>query len=232
MKKQGELVRFTTQDVSKAIPVASSLTIANEFNKQHKTVLNAIKNLYEDLKESIDKEDLGRHKIVPSYYFNKQGKEQPLYLVNEDFFMMLVMGFTGKKALFMKNEFVKSFILMRNELNARIETRHIGKVARFSLTDSIKNNVGESGRFKSYAYGNYTKIIYKKVLGMTVKKFKEKHDIPKDDNIRDYLSIKTLQEVQELESKVATIIEFSKCKNNKEVYAEIKTYLNNYSLLA
>jgi len=227
MKKQGELVRFTTQDVSKAIPITDSLIIAENLDYQHFRLTALIKKHLDDF------EDFG------AITFQKcllNSKNVEVMLLNQGQFLLLITYLRAtkknQKVRDLKKQMVREFVLMRNELNARIETRHIGKVARFSLTDSIKNNVGESGRFKSYAYGNYTKIIYKKVLGMTVKKFKEKHDIPKDDNIRDYLSIKTLQEVQELESKVATIIEFSKCKNNKEVYAEIKTYLNNYSLLA
>lgn len=225
MQKQGELVTLSTRDVSRAFPVTDSLKVAEVFKKEHKTVLRSIRKLYENLKISLPEDEIGLHQIVLSYYENEQGKKQPMYLMNETFFNMLVMGFTGKEALLYKHEFIKAFLRMKNELLARSETRHIGKIARRSLTDAIKDYVKDEGSFKKFAYGNYSKLIYKKILGTTVKKYKELNGIPEKDNIRDYLTIETLDKVQEIEGKIADIIEFNDTLNDKELYQKIKSFI-------
>ena len=121
-----------------------------------------------------------------------------------------------------KKKFVKAFYLMKNELQARQETRHISTSIRKSLTDSINNNTDE-GNFKTYAYSNYSKLIYKKLFGKTVKKLKEERGIPEKANPRDYLTIEELERVQEIESKIATYIEMKKeLSDDKTIYEEIK----------
>ena len=65
-----------------------------------------------------------------------------------------------------KIEFVKAFSFQKKELLARTQTRFIGKRDRINLTDAIKDHVSPEGNFKKFAYGNYTKLVYKRVLGM------------------------------------------------------------------
>ena len=221
-----EIVQLTTQDVSSAIPVTTSLIVANEFDKQHKSVLKAIRGIMSDMGD--------RRKMEPIYYVNKityqdvYGRDQEAFEMNEPFFMLLAMGFTGVKALSLKTAFIKAFVMMKNELSARSETRHIGKAARLSITDSIRDHVQDGTNFKKFAYGNYTKLVYKRILGMEVKKAKEARRVPADGNIRDFLSIEELEKVQALESKIAAFIEISdtKGKDDKAIYAMVKEYVD------
>lgn len=85
----------------------------------------------------------------------------------------------------------------------------------------------EEGNFKRFAYSNYSKLVYKKVLGMTVKKAKEQRGLKEKDNIRNFLTIDELKQVQELESKIAYYIEMRTdlTDDDKEVYAEVKKYI-------
>ena len=221
-----QLVSLNTGDVS-SFPVTDSLLVAEEFNKSHNTVLRDIRELEKELKASLETRDLGVYKVVQSSYFNNQNKEQPMIKMNRDFFIMLVMGYRTKEAYKIKHKFIQAFNFMEKELKARIETRHLGVGIRKSLTDSIKNCVTDEGNFKKFAFGNYTKLIYKKVLGKDVKKSKEERGLKEKDNIRDFMSIEELEKVQELESKVATYIEFTDNtgKTDKEIYQEVKNYI-------
>ena len=143
-------------------------------------------------------------------------------------FLLLVMGFTGEKALRVKTAFIKEFYRMRSELLARSETRKIGKAARLSITDAISDHVSPVGNFKKFAYGNYTKLVYKRVLGMDVKKAKEARKVPENGNLRDFLTIEELDKVQDLESKIAGFIEVSDTegKNDKEIYQMVKKWID------
>ena len=217
---QKQLVELTTQDIKKAIPVTSSRTIAEEFGKTHGTVMRDIRNLILELKESLSEDRIVLYKFVEMLYKDKYEREQPEYLINKDLFVMLVMGYTGKKALIIKDNYIQQFNFMERELLARSQTRYIGKSARKNLTESIKLFCKDDSNFKSFAYNNYTKLIYKKITGMNCVKLKEIRKIPKGANIRDYLTIEELEKCQELESKIASIIEQSDTfgKTDKEVY--------------
>lgn len=212
-----DLVRLTTQDVGKAIPITDSKIIAEKLELQHHTVTRLMRKYESDFKE------------FGEVGFEIQGKEK-VYLINEMQFTLLVTYFKNTDLIReYKKKFVKAFYFMKNELQARRETRNIGVSIRKSLTDTIKNKVDEEGNFKKFAYSNYSKLVYKKVLGKQVKKAKEERGLKEKDNIRNFLTLEELQKVQELESKIAFYIEMRKdlIENDKEIYKEVKKYLDN-----
>jgi len=215
-----ELVRLTTQDVSKAIPVVNSREVAEHFEKQHKVVLKSIKNL-------MAQNGAVKTMFTESEYISERGRLEKEYSMNRDGFSLLVMGFTGKKALEWKLDYIKAFNFMEKELIARIETRHLGINNRKLLTDAIRDKVDEGTTFKNFAYSNYSKLVYKKVLGETVKSFKEHNLIPLKENVRNYMTIEQLEKIQEIESKIATYLEIRKDsgETDKQIYEEIKNYI-------
>ena len=160
-------------------------------------------------------------------------KNVEVAILNENQFYLLItyLRTTKKipKVLDLKKELVRQFDKIKKELQARMETRHIGIIARRSLTDAIKNYVTDESKFKSFAYSTYSKLVYKKVLGKTVKKIKEERNLKVEDNLRNFLTIIELEKVQELESKIATYIEFTdnSDKTDKEIYNEVKKYIEN-----
>lgn len=104
-----------------------TLTVALVFDKEHKTVLRDIRNL---LKSS---EEFGKNNFVPSAYTSEQNKELPKYLLTEDGFTLLVMGYTGQTALKFKIEYIKRFRQMKEELTAKLP----GAVKQYlSLTEN------------------------------------------------------------------------------------------------
>ena len=215
-----ELVRLTTQDVGKGVASANSLEVAEHFKKAHKNVLQSIRNL-------IAENQAVRKMFTESIHITERGKEIIYFSMNRDGFSLLAMGFTGKKALEWKLKYIEAFNFMEKELKARSQTRHIGVAVRKNLTDTIKNCVTDEGNFKNWAYSTYSKLIYKKVLGKDVKKAKLERNVKEKENIRDYLTIEELEKVQELESKIATFIEFTDTGNmtDKEVYNLVKIHI-------
>lgn len=216
-----EIVSLTTADVSRAIPVTNSKIVAEKYEVQHATVSRLI-NKYED-----DFSELGKvgFEIRPS----TRGQSEKVYFLTEDQFFLLVTYMKNTEiARRAKIEFVKAFSKAKKELLARTETRKIGKAARLSITDAIKYHVSPEGNFKKFAYGNYSKLVYKRVLGMDVKKAKEARKVPEGGNLRDFLTIEELDKVQDLESKIAGFIEVSDTdgKNDKEIYQMVKKWID------
>ena len=91
-------------------PVASSRQIAESFGKEHKHVLDSIKNLVA--------ENSAAKSMFYETTFENRGKQYPMYLMNRDGFSLLVMGFTGKEALKWKLKYIQAFNEMEKKLNA------------------------------------------------------------------------------------------------------------------
>lgn len=215
-----ELVRLNTQDVGKAIPITDTKTIANKVGVSHRYIKKHI------LKHNDKFLELGL--LVAYATESNGGRPEEIFQLNEQqaTFLMMLLKNTDEVVQF-KFDLTRAFFLMKNELQVRQETRHIGISIRKSLTDAIKNKVDDDTNFKKFAYSNYSKLVYKKVLGMTVKKAKESMDLKQKDNIRNFLSMDQLEEVQDLESKIAFYIEMRKDLTNddKEIYQEVKKYV-------
>lgn len=91
-----------------------TLTVALVFDKEHKSVLRDVRNLLKSADE------FGEHNFVPFTYFSEQNKELPKYLLTEDGFTLLVMGYTGASAMKYKIEYIKRFRQMKEELTAKL----------------------------------------------------------------------------------------------------------------
>lgn len=219
-----ELTRLTTQDLSKADIVTDSYIIAKQLGRKH----DVIKKSIQRYKPFI--EEFGRVRLVDSPFQTAGGIQTlSIYELNEGQATLLMTLFDNSpKVLNFKVRLVKAFLMMKHELTARVETRFIGKRVRNDLTKMISENIPE-GTFKTFAYGNYTKLIYKKVIGKTVKKYKEELELPEKAKIRDYLTFEQLEKVQEIESKIANIIEFSDLPE-KELYKKVKTFVMDYNI--
>ena len=216
-----EIVQLTTADVSKAIPVTSSKIVAEKYDAAHHTITRIIRRYSSDFEEFGKVGQLVQ--AVPS------GQSEKEYLLNEEHFYLLVTFMKNTEiARRAKIEFVKAFSFQKKELLARTQTRFIGKRDRINLTDAIKDHVSPEGNFKKFAYGNYTKLVYKRVLGIDVKKAKEARKVPEGGNLRDFLTIEELDKVQDLESKIAGFIEVSDTegKNDKEIYQMVKAWID------
>ena len=220
---KNEIVSLSTQDVSRAIPITTSELVAKAYDVKHHAIQQLI-NKYEK-----DFQEFG--KVAFEMRASKSGQTEKIFFLTEDQFYLLVTYMKNTEiARRAKIEFVKAFSKAKKELLARSETRKVGiTVGRISMTDSIRDHVSPEGNFKKFAYGNYTKLVYKRVLGMDVKHAKEARKCPETGNLRDYLTIDELDHAQELESKIATFIEMTDTdgKNDKQIYQMVKAWLDS-----
>lgn len=93
-------------------PVTTSLLVAQKFGKKHFHVTDAVKKL-------IDSHENSCQFFIPSTYVDNSGKENTMYVMNRDGFTLLAMGFTGKKALQFKMDYIAAFNAMESELKKR-----------------------------------------------------------------------------------------------------------------
>lgn len=149
--------------------VCSSLDVAEKFGKRHDKLLHEIERMYGDLIGKGCAQNGGAKFFFKSTYENR-GKQYPVYLMNRDGFSLLVMGFTGKKALEWKLQYIKAFntmeaILREKSTEAWLKTRQQGKLTRKSETDVIQKLVEyakeQGSEHAEMLYMTYSKLANK-----------------------------------------------------------------------
>lgn len=181
------------------VTVVTSLDVAETFGKEHRRVLQDIR----DLKCS---EEFRLHNFVQSNYVNEQGHKQSMFIMTRDAFTILVMGYTGEKAMQFKEAYIKQFNAMEKALIGKIREREKGIGVRRVLTDSLQRT-SENERMHGHAYSTYTDLIYKAVLGKSAKQLREEFGIGKQDNLRDSLSAEELAKVKSVEMVVSGLVD-------------------------
>ena len=101
-------------------PATTSLAIADHFGKRHKDVLKSIRNLCAELPEDIRKRNFAPTSRTVAGPNNSERQEE-FFIAYFDGFILLVMGYTGKKALQIKLAYIAAFNAMREELENRAE---------------------------------------------------------------------------------------------------------------
>lgn len=90
----------------------NSLKVAQHFGKSHKNVLRDIEKII----EQISNLDAGL-KFELSEYFDSTGRKLPMYEMGKDAFVLLVMGYSGEKAMGIKITYINAFNTMERELS-------------------------------------------------------------------------------------------------------------------
>lgn len=90
----------------------SSLQVAEDFGKEHKNVIQTITKLVSEIQPA---ENSARY-FTNSSYVDAKGEIRKAYNLTRDGFSLLVMGFTGKKALEWKLKYIEAFNLMEQEI--------------------------------------------------------------------------------------------------------------------
>ena len=115
---QAEL--FPTESLSPSVslhsgrPATTSLEVAKFFGKRHTDVLRDVNNVSANCPE-----EFRQRNFASAEYTDEQGKRRPMFILYRDGFMLLVMGYTGKKALAMKLAYIEAFNHMEAEIAAR-----------------------------------------------------------------------------------------------------------------
>ena len=98
-----ELVQVDNEQV-----VTESRKVAETFGRPHKDVLESIRGI-------LVAENSAAKFFYETTYENR-GKQYPMYLMNRDGFSLLVMGFTGAKAMQWKIKYIEAFNEMERQL--------------------------------------------------------------------------------------------------------------------
>lgn len=92
--------------------VVTSRQIARDFEKEHKNIVRDIENLIGQLKI----EHTPKYFIETEYQHEQNKQTYREYLLTRDGFSLLVMGFTGQKALEWKLKYIEAFNKMEQAL--------------------------------------------------------------------------------------------------------------------
>lgn len=210
------LVKIMEQN-KEEILTANSRDVAEHFEKQHKDVLESIRNL--------TAENSATKSMFIETSFESRGKFYPQYELTRDGFSLLVMGFTGSKALEWKLKYIEAFNEMERELKRLFEERKRteierakGIIIRHVLTDTIKMKIADSPN-KKFAYPNYTKLIYRTIFGKSLKELQAGFGVKPKETVRDYMTAEQLKEVESMEMLVSSLI------NLGMSYDEIKSFI-------
>lgn len=122
--------------------LTNSLLVAEKFGKNHSDVVRAVDNLLEKA-NSFDYQCDAKMDVHKMFYSYVEDVPQPngglkpakRYVMNRDGFTLLTMGFTGKKALKFKLEYIAAFNAMETVLKE--QQKPLSAVQMFALQANI-----------------------------------------------------------------------------------------------
>jgi len=183
----------------------TSVVIADRFKKKHFNVMRDIENALKEVPMRFQLRN-----FLDSTYTDARGKTQRMFLLTEEGFALIIMGFTGKEAMAWKVRFIEAFQDMRTALTrtklhkASIEwqsARLEGKLVRREETDMIAHFIEYAKMQGSKGAGHYFKLF-------TSTTYAQLFDMKGTDekNLRERLTSVQLQVLLIAENAVADII--------------------------
>lgn len=167
--------------------LVDSRYVAEAFEKRHDAVLRDIRNILDTESEKVKEFNL--HNFVEVKYKARNGQNQPCFAMTKEGFNLLVMGWTGDKAMEYKVAYINRF----KEMEAQRDTLVHARTDFPQLTDIVKA-LHENP--KSYHYANECNLVNKIAIGMTAKEYKIKHNLPLETkSIRPYLTPEEIKAV-------------------------------------
>nr|DAH25279.1 MAG TPA: regulatory protein [Caudoviricetes sp.] len=193
--------------------VVSSRDVAEHFGKEHRDVLKAIRHLVEGVRKSSQTPSM----FHETTYVNEQNKQAySMYLMNRDGFSLLVMGFTGAKALEWKLKYIEAFNQMEKELNnvradviRKEAARNAGINARKELTPNIikARCDGMNQKMIGITIGKWTNYIYQAIFDMKANEMRKSLNTK---SIRDCLTTDELDLVDGAETMCSLMLKQGK----------------------
>ena len=189
--------------------VVSSRDVAKHFGKRHDHVIRHIESTLRGIPQNGN--TLGMYKKT-SYVNEQNGQEYSYYLMNRDGFSLLVMSFTGAKALEWKLKYIEAFNQMEKELNnvradviRKEAARNAGINARKELTPNIikARCDGMNQRMRGITIGKWTNYIYQAIFDIKAKDMREALNTK---SIRDCLTADELEKVDGAETMCSLML--------------------------
>lgn len=167
-----------------------SLFVAATFEKQHYNVLRDIGRI------TASNSGLSPEFIALNFegntYRDARGRKLPRYLLTRDGFTMLVMGYTGPKAMHFKELYIQRFNEMEHCVRSLLSARQ-----EFPMLTEMICRLHESP--KAYHFSNEADMLNRIVLGMSAKQFRLANGIEKGQSIRPYLTAKQIHALDRLQ---------------------------------
>ena len=191
----------------KDIARVDSLYVAEFFKKNHKEVLRDIRNIAAP-NSGLSKEFAERNFALGSYK-DKQNQKRPCYYLTRDGFTILVMGYTGKKALRFKELYIRRF----NEMEELIKSLVKARTEFPLLTENIKLLHEKP---KPYHFSNECDMINRIVLGKSAKQFRLENNLEKGTSIRPYLTEVQIDLIEKLQKvDIGLLVAFPNYEDRK-----------------
>ncbi|MDC7127675.1 Rha family transcriptional regulator [Bacteroides caccae] len=180
--------------------LTNSLLVAEKFGKEHKRVM-------QDIREMGCSALFREHNFVLSSYLSRQNKETPMYVMTKDGFTLLVMSYTGEKAMKFKEDYIAAFNAMEkaikedytralSDMNQRIkviEERRTcfeglpspaEELPKMSQRDCIRSLVNKIARATSTNQSNIWHKVYNHLYyryHISIRSYKKKY--PEENNL-------------------------------------------------
>lgn len=191
----------------KDIARVDSLYVAEFFEKNHKEVLRDIRNIAAP-NSGLSKEFAERNFALGSYK-DKQNQKRPCYYLTRDGFTILVMGYTGKKALRFKELYIRRF----NEMEELIKSLVKARTEFPLLTENIKLLHEKP---KPYHFSNECDMINRIVLGKSAKQFRLENNLEKGTSIRPFLTEVQINLIEKLQKvDIGLLVAFPNYEDRK-----------------
>lgn len=117
--------------------VTTSLKVAEIFKKEHRDVMEKIRNLTAE-NSAVKK------MFVEDSYLNSRNQQQPMFYMNRDGFTLLAMGFTGSKAMEFKLKYIEAFNKMEQIVRQELPQTPEEKLAlTMQVTLRLDKRVGK-----------------------------------------------------------------------------------------
>lgn len=191
----------------------TSRDVAANFKKRHDHVLRNIENIKKDLPNFGEM-------FFETNFPDEYGRKQKAYIMNRDGWTLLVMGFTGKKALEWKLKYIAAFKSMEKILREKLtlewrKTRAAGKLTRKAETDIIQKLI-EYAKEQGSQNSDKLYIVYSRLANKAA-----------GVKCRDVASIKELNHLEEAEEMILKVIRRDMAQDvyYKEIYQNCKRQL-------
>ena len=123
--------------------LANSREVSERFGKDHKNILRDIKNL-------TAQNCAVKNMFEESEYLSDRGKIYPEYNMSRDGFSLLVMGFTGSKALEWKLKYIEAFNKMEEAIHKSLNSKDAAILAIVNADGDIQ---------RAMAISSYEKLV-------------------------------------------------------------------------
>lgn len=132
--------------ISRGAIKTTSLDVAEKFGRKHKHVLRDIKNL--GCSAEFNGSNFG---LVE--YTDEKGEKRPMYEMTRDGWAVLVMGFSGPKAMVWKEKYIAAFNLMERRMLDSLEREKPAWVAKgIDISDAMSRSGIAADQVKRYIH--------------------------------------------------------------------------------